>query len=412
MIKYKKASELFLDKKIKMKYGWYLGCFGLLVCLYQVTRIEIDYIWVFMYISVVLLTYTQMGGDKADNRSEMINLFLILSCCDEVFFSILKGYFKISNISIPALYKLYMTAISSCCVYLILIFLTRLKNKVQKSLLRFKIQNKIQYTVFFMGVSILLTIALLEYSTNIIKNDSYQVVVVIFCILAYLAVEVLLLLSFYLKKSNFILEKKIIRNQKFYIMEKKYYELMLEREVETKKMRHDLHNHYICMETLLKHKDLEGAKEYLYQMSQKLNDIKKTSYFTGNKILDAITNYYAQMLPEYISLELSGKIYHDLKINNMDLCTIYSNIIENAVEELQKIKEQGYLKINIHSGNQYTEISVENSTHHKVETLYTSKKETMEHGIGLKNVQEVINRCNGRIQYEIKEYSFCVKVVI
>ena len=310
--------------------------------------------------------------------------------------------------------SIYQELICSVLTLISISILLFAKRKFVKGDSKFYIRNNIQYIIYLMTFGMLLTITTLEYSSTIIKNTKYYIGSTILCCISYLGIEILILFSFYLKNSNFKLEEEIFRNQQFYNMEKKYYELLLQKDFETKKLRHDLHNHYLCLEAFLADEKLDEAKNYLNHMQNNLKHIQEQCFFTGDKILDIVTNYYLKLLPPNISVGLTGKVYTVLKIDDTDLCTIYANILENAVEELLKLEEgkSGFLNILIHSGKEFTEIAIENTTSNKPITFQTTKEDRNQHGFGLQNVKETIEKCNGIIHYEAREESFYTRFIV
>ena len=116
-------------------------------------------------------------------------------------------------------------------------------------------------------------------------------------------------------------------------MQKKYYDTLLERENDTRKFRHDMSNHLICLENLAREDNLEALRKYLGQMREQMQEIQKKSYSVGNDILNILTNHYVSLLDDNTRVTVSGFIHTGT--DEMKLCTIYANLLQNAVEELE-----------------------------------------------------------------------------
>ena len=193
----------------------------------------------------------------------------------------------------------------------------------------------------------------------------------------------------------------------------KYYQLMLEKE--TRKFRHDLNNHLFCLRELAKREDLCEIKKYLDGMSSELQKIRELSYSTGNDLFDAILNDKLLDISKDIVVTVKGKFRHELSLDAIDVCTIFSNLLQNAVEELEPIRKSGFLNIEIRSGQQYTEIEIKNSVRRRVKLEknglpQTSKEDKKNHGMGLKNVKRTVERCHGNLKINSDEQVFSVLV--
>ncbi len=55
--------------------------------------------------------------------------------------------------------------------------------------------------------------------------------------------------------------------------------------------------------------------------------IQKKSYTVGNEIIDAILNYYVQMLKYDVQIHIAELCNGELAVNNIELCSILSQFI-------------------------------------------------------------------------------------
>ena len=104
-----------------------------------------------------------------------------------------------------------------------------------------------------------------------------------------------------------------------------------------------------------------------------------------------------------------------LVIDSDVLCTIYANVLQNAIEELSK-GEEGYLNIVFLQGNEYIQFSVENSLYYKTREkkniFFTEKENKKNHGIGLKNVKKTIEENEGRMDIIYDDKKFKIEIVL
>ncbi len=189
-------------------------------------------------------------------------------------------------------------------------------------------------------------------------------------------------------------------------MQKKYYEDMLMREEETRKYRHDLRNHLICLYGLAKEEQAKKVMAYIRNMEEQARFIQQKFYTTGNKVLDALVNYYGSLIELDTRLRVSGKVEHDLEITDTDLCTVFGNLLQNAVEGVMRVQGgEKYIWIQFEQGREYLRIRIENSAVFPENDILqtkkffteTIKKDKRDHGIGISNVQETVKRYQGKV---------------
>lgn len=90
-------------------------------------------------------------------------------------------------------------------------------------------------------------------------------------------------------------------------------------------------------------------------------------------------------------------------LSEVEFCTVFSNMIQNAVEEVKRQQEKKkYIKVKIKQGNQYLSITVKNSSKllwdRKEKDLTTVKKDKKNHGIGIGNIIETAEKNGGSFE--------------
>lgn len=121
-------------------------------------------------------------------------------------------------------------------------------------------------------------------------------------------------------------------------IQENYYEAMLKREEETRKYRHDLKNHLICLDGLAREEHAEKTAVYVGSMLKQAVFVQQKFYDTRNKILDSLVNYYGAIIEPDAKLTVSGKIARDLELTDADLCTVFGNLLQNAAEGLTQVQ--------------------------------------------------------------------------
>lgn len=202
--------------------------------------------------------------------------------------------------------------------------------------------------------------------------------------------------------------------------QKRYYETMLEKEEDTRRFRHDFINHLTCLRGFAEKEDYEAVFTYICQMQGKMQVIQEkhqNCYTVGNEVIDVILN---GLLPQLKNAEVSvkGNCTQQIMIDHIELCTIIANLIKNAIEELNHLENGSkYLKIKVEQGTQYMKFKIVNPTRMKemdirTQMPRTTKKDKKNHGIGLRNVKETVEKNHGKFFWECKEGEFRVEIVL
>lgn len=223
----------------------------------------------------------------------------------------------------------------------------------------------------------------------------------------------------YLLKKIFILNRK---SRKFEIELIKYD--YLEDDLKLfRKHRHDMKNHLTVIYELSKNKSYDElihyTKEYLDKTSNKLSYVN-----TGVDEVDVLLcNKFNTMKSNNIKFEYHCSTKLNIYNNSViDLISIISNIIDNAIDANKKIKTINDRMINITIDEDPVDYIIIltnsfNPTNIKVNNFsldgITSKKDNKNHGLGLGIVNDLINKYKGNITVEIfNEIFYQIKLEI
>ncbi|MEG2984695.1 MAG: ATP-binding protein [Peptostreptococcaceae bacterium] len=198
-------------------------------------------------------------------------------------------------------------------------------------------------------------------------------------------------------------------------MQYNYYLNLQETQNKVKRIYHDMSNHMICIKNMSS--EQEDLNNYIDEISKDLNEFKEI-YNTGNMILDIILNE-KQVKCNESNIKFSCDINFSKCsfIEMTDVCSIFSNILDNAVEACNKINnDEKYIKIRGTVVKSYYVIRCENSKINKVKIknykIITSKKDKFIHGIGLKSVKSSLKKYDGELEMEDFENEFLLQIYI
>ena len=155
---------------------------------------------------------------------------------------------------------------------------------------------------------------------------------------------------------------------------------------------------------LINSKQYEEVNDYLEKINIKIDELGN-AVSIGNGIAEAIVNkYYYQAIDSGVKMKVSGVLPTECRIDAYDLCTIFSNVLSNAIEAASKSKKkQIYLDCRYNDENIIINIrnTYKDNGQFKNKNLVTTKSDREYHGFGLENVRECVERNNGLIYIEI-----------
>lgn len=216
--------------------------------------------------------------------------------------------------------------------------------------------------------------------------------------------------------------KKIKQEQEYTVLENEllknsYFEIKNQYEVNSK-LYHDMRNHFSILQAYLNERKIEDAQIYLKQL-QDNNDLAFAERWTGVDIVDYILSQAQHKAKRSdIKVEIHAEYPQDCKINPVDLCTILTNVINNAFDACYNQKDDSEKKISltIRRIHQFILIRVINTTDHKPimksGKLVTTKQDVLKHGWGTKCINSAVEKYQGTIKYEYIEPYFSVSIMM
>lgn len=175
---------------------------------------------------------------------------------------------------------------------------------------------------------------------------------------------------------------------------------------------HDFHKQLeILQQMALKRKDID-MMDYIETLSSPLKEIASVIW-TGDETLDYIINSrYSKAKENGIEMEINIEFPYNTNIRSNDLCTILSNLLDNALESCQRSGRLTGCRVYlaIRRIQNILVIKLENTSlepeYNSNLELNTSKKDGTLHGFGMKNIETAVLKYDGMIQTSYAEDIF------
>lgn len=214
-----------------------------------------------------------------------------------------------------------------------------------------------------------------------------------------------------------MLEKN--KSQEAYLAaELEYIGQYKKKQVETKAFRHDIKNNLAMTQMMLDEGHVEEAREHIRDMLGEVSSLSP-KYVTGDEMLDIIISMKADRMDELnIKFTLDGVADGGLQIKPMDMCSIFANALDNAIEAASSC-EDPFVSFAIKRTDKFFVIKITNSASKKIDigkllstSGYTSKKDKDHHGFGLMNVRRTVEDYNGILKADSEEKTFTLSIMM
>ena len=124
---------------------------------------------------------------------------------------------------------------------------------------------------------------------------------------------------------------------------------------------------------------------------------------TVNAVLTAKENLMRQKgIRFYVKVEIGQELW----MERADICALFANALDNAVEACEKLTEgQREISLEVRQGKGLLVVKTENSCL-KIENgergslPKTTKKDTANHGFGLRSIREVVKKYGGHMEID------------
>lgn len=186
-------------------------------------------------------------------------------------------------------------------------------------------------------------------------------------------------------------------------------------------IRHDLKNQYAYMQILLESERYDEMKDYFENLQNNLPP-QLNLIDCGNRTVNTVLNSEIKKIrPNGVSFDTQLVVPPVLPFKDTDVCSIISNLVDNAFEECMRLKELGRTDLNIrmeiHPHQSYLLIRCLNSTDRENISrsgmgLRTTKKESRMHGYGTRIVSRLAEKYNGCAEYSLDEGMFVAQVML
>lgn len=284
---------------------------------------------------------------------------------------------------------------------------------------RHKVNTLLNYWISLIVVSLgsiyivyMITKANLTITTTEFKVQS----MILFIVVIFINILVFYLFDQMLEETERNINNALFEQQvKYYV---KQFEEREYSELEIRKMRHDISNHYICLKEYANTKNLDGLNHYIDGLINNIPD-KYCKANSGNIAIDALINYKISFARQYkIDFDINLEIPDNVGVDQTILCVIIGNALDNAIEACRNaLSKDPMIKVFMKYVNNNLYINILNPysgnlTKDNEGKIVTSKQDKRRHGLGLESIKSAVEKYNGSVEIDNSNGLFKLDILL
>lgn len=258
---------------------------------------------------------------------------------------------------------------------------------------------------------VIMAIAFLVWEDIQIKRNALVVVVTGFGVIN-------ILVFYYISK---ILEKEAEVQEMQFAQHRTKVQMNMYRSMQIgydrqRKFLHDYKNQLQCIQGLLAEGKTEETQRYVERLNGALKQ-NTNSINTNHSVVNVVLNQKYQYASEQgITMVLEIGDLSSLSFAEEDIVTLLVNLLDNAIEACEFIEREKIIQFKMVLEEEQLILSVRNPVAEPIEirekTVGTTKKNHEAHGIGLLNVNAVIEKYDGTSILQCSDGWFCFSAMI
>ena len=173
---------------------------------------------------------------------------------------------------------------------------------------------------------------------------------------------------------------------------------------------HDLKHQLLAVKNVIDPQEYDEIMEMINSYGAEIQ--------TDNEVLDVVfqeKNFQCRKLGIQFTCIIDGKALDF--IGTTDLYVLFGNLIDNAIEAVSKLPESEIknIQVNVRRDRGFVIVTIENSYTGELAwsegRLITSKSDKRNHGYGIRSIEKIVHKYNGRYSISTEDHIFSMNIV-
>ena len=245
-----------------------------------------------------------------------------------------------------------------------------------------------------------------------INPKNVQILQVVICVgAAWVLTDGFFIKAIYDNQQKAELKMSLDQAMQLEKMQYEYYENLTESVYSMRKFRHDMNNTLQTLSVMMNDPDSPESRENGRQLFEQMQEKYKQTqipYYSSNPVINAVIlskSLAAEENGVKLTVSVNGENLDG--IENIDLCSIFSNLLDNALEAARNIRD-GEIELSSWSEAGYFFIKCVNSYAGKSSLAKKNGKKLAStkgsgRGLGLSIIESVAGKYDGRVVIDAEE---------
>ena len=245
-----------------------------------------------------------------------------------------------------------------------------------------------------------------------INPKNVQILQVVICVgAAWVLTDGFFIKAIYDNQQKAELKMSLDQAMQLEKMQYEYYENLTESVYSMRKFRHDMNNTLQTLSVMMNDPDSPESRENGRQLFEQMQEKYKQTqipYYSSNPVINAVIlskSLAAEENGVKLTVSVNGENLDG--IENIDLCSIFSNLLDNALEAARNIRD-GEIELSSWSEAGYFFIKCVNSYAGKASLAKKNGKKLAStkgsgRGLGLSIIESVAGKYDGRVVIDAEE---------
>lgn len=230
------------------------------------------------------------------------------------------------------------------------------------------------------------------------------------------AFEALLLYAIYHRKRSGYYRRLSTEYKKQFESEYNFFKDYKATQEDTIHFRHDWQNHMLLIRQMLANGEYDKAEAYFTSLSANTPE-GNTRTATGCELADMILGIKSEQMENLnITFHFKGNLKDLNRLEQVDCCVLLSNLLDNAIEANSKVTADRHITLLSRRTEKLFYLEMRNPSVEKLcvdgHRVLSTKKTDTPCGIGLENVNAIIQKYNGECKYFTEEGTFVFQMLM
>ena len=196
---------------------------------------------------------------------------------------------------------------------------------------------------------------------------------------------------------------------------KLHFEALEESQEKTMLYRHDMRHHLNLINSYLADNNKSAAQTYIAEVEKNIEEAVVEKYCTNYAVNLILYSHLMHAKKEEIQVETQIDLPEENSVSDMDLCVLFGNGIENAINACKDIpkSEDRFIKIVCKDKKDKLFIQITNpfeNTVQFVDDMPVSSKE--HHGLGTKSIAAIAQKYGGVYSFTAEDGIFTLSIIL